>query len=284
MSLVTSKELLLNAMKEEYAVPAFNANCFEMIPALIRAAELERSPLILQLGKKFLEYVTPDHLAALALDYAEKASVPVCIHLDHGASVGQAKECLKAGFTSIMFDGSGLPHEENIRVTRQVVEMASDFGVPVEGEIGKVLMDEDVQHMAELTDLTDPEDALDFVKKTGIASVAVAVGNVHRMKRKTANLDFDRIQAIRRIVDVPLVIHGSSGISDEDVKKAIKCGINKVNVATEYNIAFIMGAVEFSNSHEKEIFPMEVLLHGMDKVTEIARDRIKVVGAAGKCK
>lgn len=284
MSLVTSKELLHNAMNEGYAVPAFNANCLEMIPALIRAAELEQSPLILQLGKKFLEYITPDHLAAVALDYAKKASVPICIHLDHGASIEQAKDCLDAGFTSIMFDGSSLPHEENIKITRQVVEMANAFHVPVEGEIGKVLMDEDVQGMTELTDLTEPEDAADFVKRTGISSVAVAVGNVHRMKRKTANLDFDRIQAIRKMVDVPLVIHGSSGISDEDVKKAVKCGINKVNVATEYNIAFIRGAVDFSNSHEKEIFPMEVLLHGMNQVTEIARGRIHVVGAAGKCK
>lgn len=284
MSLVTSKTLLIDAMNGGYAVPAFNANCLEMIPALIRAAELEKSPLILQLGKKFLEYLTPEELAATALHYAKKAQVPVCVHLDHGASEEQAKACLEAGFTSIMFDGSAFSNEENILKTRAVVGMANQYHVPVEGEIGKVLLDEDVCHMEELTDLTEPEDAADFVTRTGISSVAVAVGNVHRMKQKTANLDFERIKTIRGMVDVPLVIHGSSGISDSDVSRAVALGINKVNVATEFNIAFIQGSVQFSNENPKEIFPMEVLLHGMEKVTEIARGRIHVVGAAGKCK
>lgn len=284
MSLVTSNELLLKAMKEGYAVPAFNANCFEMIPALIKAAELERSPLILQLGKKLLEYVSPVEIASIAKSYAERATVPVCIHLDHGASIEQAKQCLEAGFTSIMFDGSVLSHEENMEKTKKVVEMAKEYGVSVEGEIGKVLIAEDVEGKEELIDLTDPKDAKEFVEKTGISSVAVAVGNVHRMKRKTAKLNFELIKKIREIVNVPLVIHGSSGISDEDVSKAVKCGINKVNVATEFNIAFIRESVSYSNNNPNEIFPMEILTQGMEKVIEIARSRIKVVGASQRVK
>lgn len=284
MSIVTSKELLQDAMDNGYAVPAFNANCLEMIPALIRAAEMESAPLILQLGKKFLEYITPEVLASVAKEYAKKADIPVCIHLDHGTGLVQAEACLKAGFTSVMYDGSSLAHSENIKMTRQVVELAESYGVPVEGEIGRVLMVEDVQGMEKLTDLTEPDDADVFARQTGISSIAVAVGNVHRMKQKTANLDFERIKAIRKAVNIPLVIHGSSGISDEDVKKAVACGINKVNVATEFNIAFISGVADFHTNHEKEIFPMEVLKHGMERVTQIARDRIHVLGAAGKCR
>lgn len=283
MPLVTSKELLKDAMENGYAVPAFNANCLEMIPPLVQAAEAEASPLILQIGKKFLDYLSPSMVAAVAVYCAERAEVPVCIHLDHGCSFEQAKECLEAGFTSIMYDGSALPHEENIHNTTEVVKMASQYGVPVEGEIGRVLLAEDVEDITALTDLTKPEDAVEFVERTGISSVAVAVGNVHRMKQKNACLNFELIRQLREAVSVPLVIHGSSGISDSDVAKAVSCGITKVNVATEFNIAFTSQSIAYGNTHPEEFFPMEVLKHGMEAIQKIAQSRIRVVGAAGKC-
>ncbi len=282
MALVTSTPLFEHARKNAYAVPAFNANSYEMIPALIHAAEEERSPLILQIGKKFLSYTPADEIASLALYLAKKATVPICVHLDHGADLEMARACLESGFTSVMYDGSSLPDKENIRNTRQVVELAAQYGVPVEGEIGQVLQAEDVPEGEDPDFLTDPQQALRFVEETGVSSVAVAVGNIHHMKKKHAKIDFPRIEKLREIIQIPLVIHGCSGVSDEDVGRAVRMGINKVNVATEYNLAFTDGLRDFTTQHPEEFFPMEPVTSAMARVTAIAKDRIHVLGANGR--
>lgn len=282
MALVTSTELLARARKEHYAVPAFNANCYEMINALIRAAEAEGAPLIVQIGKKWLSYLPADEIGALALHLAKKASVPVCIHLDHGADYAMAKACLESGFTSVMYDGSSLPDAENIQNTRAVVELAKHYGVPVEGEIGQVLQAEDLSEGQEPDFLTDPDQALRFVAETGVSSVAVAVGNVHHMKKKQAKLDFDRIEKLRRLIDIPLVIHGCSGVSDADVAKAVSLGINKVNVATEYNIAFTDALRDYTTANPGSFFPMDAMTAAMNRVEAIARDRIHVLSAQNR--
>lgn len=282
MALVTSTELLARARKEHYAVPAFNANCYEMINALIRAAEAEGAPLIVQIGKKWLSYLPADEIGALALHLAKKASVPVCIHLDHGADYAMAKACLESGFTSVMYDGSSLPDAENIQNTRAVVELAKHYGVPVEGEIGQVLQAEDLGEGQEPDFLTDPDQALRFVAETGVSSVAVAVGNVHHMKKKQAKLDFDRIEKLRRLIDIPLVIHGCSGVSDADVAKAVSLGINKVNVATEYNIAFTDALRDYTTANPGSFFPMDAMTAAMNRVEAIARDRIHVLSAQNR--
>lgn len=282
MALVTSTELLARARKEHYAVPAFNANCYEMINALIRAAEAEGAPLIVQIGKKWLSYLPADEIGALALHLAKKASVPVCIHLDHGADYAMAKACLESGFTSVMYDGSSLPDAENIQNTRAVVELAKHYGVPVEGEIGQVLQAEDLAEGQEPDFLTDPDQALRFVAETGVSSVAVAVGNIHHMKKKQAKLDFDRIEKLRRLIDIPLVIHGCSGVSDADVAKAVSLGINKVNVATEYNIAFTDALRDYTTANPGSFFPMDAMTAAMNRVEAIARDRIHVLSAQNR--
>lgn len=282
MSLVKSIDLLNHAMAGHYAVPAFNANCYEMIPALIHAAEEEHSPLIIQIGKKYLSYTPADEIGALALYLAEKASVPVAVHLDHGADLAMASQCLKAGYTSIMYDGSTLPDEENIRNTRQIVEEAKKYRVPVEGEIGQVLLAGEMKEGGELDFLTDPAQALRFVSETGVASVAVAVGNIHRMKKKHARLNFELIRTLREMIAIPLVIHGCSGVSDDDLRKAVSLGINKVNVATEYNIAFTDTLRSFTAANPDEFFPMDCLTAAMNRITGIARDRIRVLGATNQ--
>lgn len=282
MSLVTSTELFEHAMKHHYAVPAFNANCYEMINALIRAAEAEHAPLIIQIGKKYLSYLPADEIGALALHLARKANVPVCIHLDHGADSSMAKACLESGYTSVMYDGSSLPDAENIANTRAVVELAKKYNVPVEGEIGQVLQAEDLTEGEDPDFLTEPDQAVKFVQETGISSVAVAVGNIHHMKKKHAKLDFDRIIRLRSVIDIPLVIHGCSGVSDDEVRKAVSLGINKVNVATEFNIAFTDGLRDFTTRHPDKFFPMDVMTAAMDRVTAIARDRIHVLSAADR--
>lgn len=279
MPLVTSEAILKRAMNENYGVAAFNANCLEMVPALIKAAEEARSPLILQIGKRFLDYLAAGTIAHLAIGLAKKSNAPVCIHLDHGNSMEMALDCLEVGFTSLMYDGSYLPVEENISNTRKIVDAASKRGIPVEGEIGKVLVSEGCYNFKDVEDdLTEPADAKRFVEESGVSSVAVAVGNLHRMRTKEARLDFDRIKAIRKVVGVPLVMHGSSGISDADIQMAVKCGITKVNIATEFNAVFVKGVSEKIQKNPSEIFPMEVLLDGMKNVIQLASDRIEMLG------
>jgi ketose-bisphosphate aldolase len=283
MPLVTSNEILERAMKEKYGVAAFNANCLEMIPALINAAEGEGSPLIIQLGKRFLDYLPANIMASVAIEAAKKAKVPVCVHLDHGSGMAMALDCLNAGFTSLMFDGSYLPIEENISISKRIAEIASKKGIPLEGEIGKVLISEGGYDFKDVEDdLTEPADAKRFVEESGVSSVAIAVGNLHRMRTKEAKLDFDRIKAIKKIVDVPLVMHGSSGISDNDIQMAVKCGITKVNIATEFNVAFLKGVSEKLHINPSEMFPMEVLIDGMKEVMQIAVDRIRMLGCNNK--
>lgn len=279
--LVTTKELLQRSKKEKYAVPAFNANCLEMCLPLVRAAEKMRSPLILQLGRQYLGYMTPAEIAPTAIALAKASSVPVAIHLDHAKELEPCIKSLEAGFTSIMFDGSAYSFEENIRLTKEVVSTAKKYNVPVEGEVGKVGLIETTD-LNNITDKSTPAEVIEFVSKTGVDSVAVAVGNVHRMRRKIAKLDFELIEKLSHCVDIPLVMHGASGISDEDVRRAIDCGISKVNVATDFCVAFSSGIKADVREKSEETFPMEFLTTGMKNVFEVAKERIEAVGANGR--
>lgn len=282
MALVTSENMLKSAMNQHYAVPAFNANSLEMIPALITAAESEAAPIIIQIGRKYLTFTPPDEIGALAIYLAKKASVPVCIHLDHGFDVKMVKDCLDAGFTSIMYDGSAFSEEENIYNTKEVVELARLKNIPVEGEIGQVLMEDQIANIISSDFFSDPVGTKRFVDETNVSSVAVSVGNIHRMRTKQAKLDFDLIRKIKREVSIPLVIHGSSGISDTDIKKAIECGISKVNVATELSVVFTDKIRDYMQKYPSEFFPMEIIKPAMEEVTKLAQKRIKVLGANKK--
>jgi ketose-bisphosphate aldolase len=279
MPLVTTEELFKAAEKGAYALPAFNANCIEMIPPLVEVAEAERAPLVLQIGKRLLQYLSPAFVAQSACYLAEKAQVPVAVHLDHGAGIEQVRQCLEAGFTSIMYDGSVLSFEENIARTREVVLLCSSRSIPVEGETGKVPVSENGGYGSLDWDLTEADEAVEYAERTGVDSLAVAVGNLHRMNRKEAKIDFDRIKRIRREVKIPLVIHGSSGISAGDLKQAVACGIRKVNIATEFNLAFLKGCRDCMDTGKDEWFPMEPLKWGMERVRDLARERIWVLDA-----
>jgi ketose-bisphosphate aldolase len=181
-----------------------------------------------------------------------------------------------------MYDGSAFSFDENIERTRKVVELCAPRGIPVEGETGKVPVSETGAYGDMNWDLTDPPEAAEYSERTGVSSLAVAVGNLHRMNRKEAKIDFDRIEKIHRAVKIPLVIHGSSGISIGDIQRAIACGIRKVNIATEFNLAFLQGVRECMENGTDGWFPMEPLKHGMDKVRDLARERIRVLGAGGR--
>lgn len=294
MPLVTSKEMLTRAMKESYAVGAFNANNLEMIQGILEAAEEEQAPVILQASQGAIKYAGLANIVALVTNGAKEARIPVALHLDHGTDFAQDVTCLQMGFTSLMFDGSSLPFEENVRITKKVVEVAHAAGIPVEGEIGRIGVQEDctrrerrrsaeiAEDCSEPQDLTDPEDALRFVQATGVDSVAVAVGSTHKMKEQKAKLDQDRIARIARLVKIPLVLHGASGVPDDEAKEAISRGICKVNIATRLNMAFVEGIKAAINKDPDQVDPRKILNAGKVCLKEAVRQKIRLFGCQGK--
>jgi len=283
MPLVTTKEILNKAMREKYAVGAFNANNIEMVQGIIEAAEEENAPVILQASQGAIKYAGLENVVAIVKNAAAVAKVPVALHLDHGTDFEQNVQCLRMGFTSLMFDGSKLPYKENVSITRSVVEMGHAVGVPVEGEIGKIAGTEDHITVEEVeAAMTEPEEALRFVQDTGVDSLAVAVGSVHRMKTKEAKLDHERIRKIAELVKIPLVLHGSSGVMDDEMRKGIKEGLCKINVATQLNMAFVNGMRKALKEKPEEVDPRKILEVSKRLLKEVVKDRIKVFGCAGK--
>ncbi|MFS8540625.1 MAG: class II fructose-1,6-bisphosphate aldolase, partial [Tissierellales bacterium] len=237
--LVTGKELLDHANKNGYAVGAFNINNMEIVQAIIEAAEETNSPVILQASQGGIKYAGIEYITALGKVAAEKAKVPVALHLDHGTDFDQVMLCIRYGFTSVMIDGSKHPLRENIELTKKVVDVAHAVGVSVEAELGKIGGTEDDITVDELeATFTDPDEAKIFVEETGVDSLAIAVGTAHGVYKGEPKLDFDRIRKIKELVGIPLVLHGSSGVPADSIKKAIEAGINKINIDTDLRIAF----------------------------------------------
>ena len=232
---VTTKEILIKAQQGHYAVGAFNVENMEMVQAVVAAAEEQNAPVIMQTTPSTIKYGGLDYFYANAKAAADAAKVPVALHLDHGESFELAENALKAGYSSVMIDGSKLPFEDNIAVTKRVVEIAKD--IPVEAELGKLGGKED--DLVNTGDsYTDVNEAVEFVKRTGISSLAVSIGTAHGIYKGTPKLDVNRLSEIRAVVDIPLVLHGASGLTTEAVKDCIRRGICKVNFATELRIAF----------------------------------------------
>lgn len=277
MPLVTSREILQLALAERFAVGAFNANNMEMVQAIVETAQEERAPVILQVSQGAIRYAGLDYAAGMVKIAAEQADVPVVLHLDHGTSFDQNVMCLRAGFTSLMFDGSKLPYEENVSITKMVCDIAHIIGVPVEAELGRVLQSTDGVTPEEVeAAMTDPDQAKEFIDLTGADSLAVAVGSVHAMKARQAALDILRIKTIRQKAGVPLVLHGSSGVKHESVVEAIEHGICKVNVATYLNQAFVRGMREGFERHPDEVDPRKYLSISRDNTKEAVREKIRL--------
>lgn len=281
MALVTSKELLLDAQKNGYAVGAFNVENMEMVQAVIAAAEELRSPVIMQTTPSTLKYADPELFYANVAAVAKKATVPVVMHLDHGSSFELAMKAFRAGYTSIMIDGSHSVLEENIAITKAVVDACHAGNVPVEAELGKVGGKEDDLDGG-AGGFTDPDDAVRFVEETGVDFLAVAIGTAHGVYKGIPKLDVERLSKIREVVSIPLVLHGTSGIPDEDVRECIRRGICKVNYATDLRIAFTEGVKEILEAKPDTIDPKKYNAAGRDKVKEYVLGRIKVVGSEGR--
>jgi len=281
MSLATSRELLQAAQCGKYAVGAFNIENMEMAMAVIADAEETRSPVILQTTPSTVKYAGVALYHAIVKAAAEQASVPVVMHLDHGNSFELALDALKTGYTSVMIDGSHHSLEENIALTQRVVAEASAAGIPVEAELGKVGGKEDDLVVEEDTN-TDPAAAERFVRETNVDSLAVAIGTAHGFYAKTPVLDKERLSEIRARVSVPLVLHGASGLSDEDVRDCIARGICKVNFATELRVAFTDG-IKALLAEKPDVFdPKHLGKAGMARVKQLVIDKMTVCGCIGR--
>lgn len=282
MSFVTSEKMLLDAQKGGYAVGAFNVENMEMVMAVISAAEELRAPLMLQTTPSTIKYAGLDMYLANVKAAAERASVPVCLHLDHGDSFDLAMRALRTGYTSIMIDGSHNVFEENIAVTKAVADACHPSGIPVEAELGKVGGKEDDLDGGEGNGYTDPLEAKEFVERTGVDSLAVAIGTAHGVYKGVPKLDVERLSEIRKVVDIPLVLHGASGLSEEAVVECIKRGICKVNFATELRIAYTDGVKEFLAANPDAFDPKKYGKVAMEHVKKIVEMRMKMCGCTGR--
>jgi len=282
MPIANAKDLLMKAEKGGYAIGAFNCTNMEILQAIVGAAEEMEAPVIVQASQGAIKYAGLEYIAALAKTAAEISKVPIAIHLDHGTGFEQVMKCIRFGFTSVMFDGSMLPLEENIARTVEVVKAARFVGVSVEGELGRIGGTEDDVSVEEGEEyFTDPQEAVVFVERTGVDFLAVAVGTVHGKYKGEPKLNFELLEEIKKNVGIPLVLHGSSGLPGEDIKKAVSLGVRKVNIDTDLREAFVEGMKEALEKNPGEIDPRKILGPAREKMKEIVTEKISFLGCAG---
>ena len=281
MKLVTTKSILKKAQEGKYAIGAFNVENMEMVMAVISAAEEMNAPVIMQTTPSTVKYASLDYFLANARVAASQAKVPVVMHLDHGSSFELAAQAFRAGYTSIMIDGSHSSFEDNIKISKAVVDMCKPAGIAVEAELGKVGGKEDDLDGGD-GGFTDPQEAKEFVERTGVDSLAVAIGTAHGMYKGEPKLDLDRLSQIKEVVSIPLVLHGGSGIPDSKVQESIEIGICKVNYATELRIAFTNGVNKYLNENKDAIDPKKYNKAGMEEVKKFVKEKIKVCGCENK--
>lgn len=277
--LVNLKEIIEMAEKGNFAIPAFNVYNTETIMGVIKAAEEAKAPVIIQIYPRLLNEEVGFYLCPAIIAGAKKASVPICFHLDHGPSELEVQKALRWGATGIMYDGSVHPFDENVKNTKHIVDICNAIDVYVEGELGHVgsVNDEAME------EFTDPEEAAEFVKKTGVTALAVLIGNAHGHYKKPPKIDIDRIKAIRQATGgIPLVLHGGSGIPDDQVKEAIKAGIRKMNIGTDVCCAFADGTKETLDDPSRSIAIDVFMKHPIETVKKLALEKINLLGAQNK--
>ena len=308
MALVTSSEMFAKALKSDYAVGAFNVNNMEIIQGIVEAAQQENAPLILQVSAGARKYAKPAYLTKLVEAAILDTGVDICLHLDHGEDFDICKKCVDDGFTSVMIDGSKHPFEENIRITKEVVEYAHAHGVVVEAELGKLAGVEDAVNVsARDATFTVPEEAAEFVQKTGVDSLAVAIGTSHGAYKFKGDpyLDFDRLKEINKLIpDTPLVLHGAStvlpefvakcneyggdipgaqGVPEEMIREAARYGVCKVNIDTDLRLAMTAEIRKYMVEHPADFDPRKYLGPARDAIKGMVAHKIKnVLGASNK--
>ncbi|KKL11027.1 hypothetical protein LCGC14_2549920 [marine sediment metagenome] len=283
--LINLKDLLAEAKRKEYGVMATIAFNFDSAEAVIEAAEEKISPVILMTSEPLFKYFNFEKLAEPMIAMAKEAKVPVAISFDHGKNKNLIMRCIERGFPSVMFDGSTLPLDENIKAVKEIIKKAHPLGVSVEGEVGVVAgLEGDVAHkvMDPGSDhLTRPEDAVRFVKETDVDALAISAGTVHGLFTSKPDIDFERISKIRDAIETPLVLHGCSGLSDRDFKKIIKCGVTKINYYSNLLLEATDKAKEIANSGE-DINYMELNYRVMQAFKNAVKIKMDVFGSSGK--
>ncbi|MBE6796973.1 MAG: class II fructose-bisphosphate aldolase [Ruminococcaceae bacterium] len=277
--LVSLQTVIGMAEKGDYCIPAFNVYNTETVMGVIAAAEEAKAPVIIQVYPRLLNEEVGYYLCPTVIAAARKASVPVCFHLDHGPSEWEVTRALRWGCTGIMLDGSAHDFEKNVEMTKHIVEICKSLDIGVEGEIGHVgSVNDDA-----MSEFTDPAEAAEFVKKTGVTCLAVLIGNAHGHYKKPPKLDIERVKAIREATGgIPLVLHGGSGIPDEQVKAAIAAGIRKMNIGTDVCCAFADGTLESLNDPARSLAVDLFMKKPIETVKKMALEKIKLVGAEGK--
>ena len=278
--LVKLQEIINQAENGDYCVPAFNFYNVETVMGIIEAAEELRAPVILQIYPRLINQQVGYYVSPTALAAAEKATVPVCLHLDHAAGTEEVFKCLRWGYTGIMQDGSALSFNENVTLTRNAVQMCNILGIGVEGEIGHVGSAADDT----MGDFTDPMEAKEFVEKTGVCCLAVLVGNAHGHYKKEPKLDIQRIKDIRKSCGVPLVLHGGSGIPEDQVKAAIAAGVRKMNIGTDVCCSFADGTKAALDDPNRSLAVDVFMKKAIESVKALAMEKIRLTGADGKIK
>lgn len=302
--LVSSKQLLIKARRDGYAIGAFNFNNLEQLQAIINAAEAEKSPVIISTSQGAIEYAGIEMLVSMAKVAAHSVKVPVALHLDHGKDPNIVKLAMKSGYTSVMFDGSALPYAQNVSLTKQLATLAHTKKIPLEAELGVLGGVEDMVKARESL-FTDPTQVKDFVSRTGCDSIAVSIGTSHGVYKfkGQAFLDFERLRQIARVVSLPIVLHGASGVpadlvskakkfgaklddprgvDDSSILNAIKLGVAKINIDSDLRLAF-MEAVRQELVENPEVFdPRQILTPARELMTEVARKKMRLFGSNGR--
>ncbi|RPJ34329.1 MAG: class II fructose-bisphosphate aldolase [Deltaproteobacteria bacterium] len=290
MSFLNTARALRQATEQGYCLGAYNADNLDYMRAIVQAAEEEQALVIMAGGEQALQRMGLKYFAKVARQLAEETPVPVGIHLDHGGSLETIKACLDEGFTSVMIDASHRPLRENILLTREVVKLAERYGAFTEGEIGHVPGFEEKPE-GERNDLayTDPAEAAEYCRESGVHSLAISIGTVHYMRKEPLKLDFHLLDRIKKAVPVSLVLHGGAAVTDEDMGKAVVHGIVKYNIAYKPYRAFLYGMEEELKNLKEEIspgklfvFPSQIMKAGVEAAKKIIRLQIRLLGASGK--
>ena len=278
MSIVNTNEMLADAKHKHYAVGAFNVENMEFVQAVIWAAEELNSPVIVQTSVNTLKYAPPEMFINMVRTCADTVKVPVAIHLDHGSTLFNIMACIKAGYKSVMFDGSMLPYEKNVEQTRLVVELCKSIDVSVEAELGAISGKEGAPE--ESTSLyTDPNVAEEFVNRTGVDSLAVSIGTVHGLYKAAPKLDYDRLSTIKERIEAPLVLHGASGLTIDHLRECIARGITKINIATELRCAWTDTVRQYMASNPNVFDPKKASKQAREAVMNVVKEKILILGS-----
>lgn len=278
--LVSGKEILDHAHKNNYAVGAFNINNMEILQSIITACEENNSPVIIQASEGAIKYAGIDYLTNMVHLASQKTHIPVCLHLDHGTTYETIIQCIQYGFSSVMIDASHYDLKQNIEKTKEIVKIAHSVGVSVEAELGRLSGIEEQISVDEKDSIyTNPKEAEIFVEETGIDSLAIAIGTAHGKYKGKPILDFERLATIKKMLNMPIVLHGASGILEDDIKKAVNLGVNKINIDTDIRVAFTDAIKNFLLENPEVFDPRKILTPAKKAMIEVVKSKTTMFGS-----